>query len=140
MAKFLKYGLTTGASAAAAAKAAVVTLTSGCVDRVVIPTPIGIRFEIPVKACQKIGDSAVATVIKNAGDDIDVTNGIEITATVKLTDDGQISITSGEGVGKVTKPGLQVRSATQPLTLCQRKMITDAVKEALPEGKGAQVM
>ncbi len=140
MARFLKYGITTGACAAAAAKAAVLALTATCVDRVVIPTPIGIRFEIPVKACKKTGDSAVASVIKNSGDDIDVTNGIEIIATVKLTDDGQISITSGEGVGKVTKPGLQVPVGDPAINPMPRKMITDAVKEALPEGKGAQVI
>ncbi|MEM2108793.1 MAG: cobalt-precorrin-5B (C(1))-methyltransferase, partial [Candidatus Bathyarchaeia archaeon] len=47
MARFLKYGLSTGACAAAAAKAAVIALVSNPVDKVVIPTPIGIRFEIP---------------------------------------------------------------------------------------------
>jgi cobalt-precorrin-5B (C1)-methyltransferase len=139
MPRFLKYGITTGACAAAAAKAAVLTLTGACVDRVVIPTPIGIRFEIPVKSCQKTGDSATATVVKDAGEDIDATNGIDITATVKLTDDANITVTSGAGVGKVTKPGLQVPVGEPAINPVPKKMITDAVKEALPAGKGAQV-
>jgi cobalt-precorrin-5B (C1)-methyltransferase len=53
MARFLKYGISTGASVAAAAKAAVFAITNAPVDRVVIPTPIGIRFEIPVKYSRK---------------------------------------------------------------------------------------
>ena len=141
MARFLRYGISTGACAAAAAKAAVITLTSGnVVDRVVIPTPIGIRFEIPVQSCHKLGaGAAVATVVKDAGDDIDATNGIEITATVKLTGDGKVTITNGGGVGTVTKPGLQVPVGESAINPVPRKMITDAVKEALPAGRGAEV-
>jgi cobalt-precorrin-5B (C1)-methyltransferase len=139
MPRFLKYGISTGACAAAAAKAAIITLTKDCVDRVVIPTPIGIRFEIPIKSCIKQGDGATATVVKDAGEDIDVTDGIDITANVQLTDDGKITITSGEGVGKVTKPGLQVPVGESAINPVPRKMITEAVKEALPQGKGAKV-
>ena len=140
MARFLKYGITTGASAAAAAKAAVIALTGKPVDRVVIPTPIGMRFEIPVKDSRKLEDgTAVATVVKNAGEDIDVTNGLDITAAVKLTDDGKITIKSGEGVGKVTKLGLQVQVGEAAINPVPQKMIIDAVKEALPVGKGAEV-
>jgi cobalt-precorrin-5B (C1)-methyltransferase len=139
MSKFLKYGITTGSCAAAAAKAALIALTGDCVDKVVIPTPIGIRFEIPVKSCKKLGDYAVASVVKDAGEDIDVTNGIEIIASVKLTDDGEITIKNGGGIGKVTKPGIQVAVGESAINPVPRKMITDAVKEALPEGKGAKV-
>ncbi|MGF3522470.1 MAG: cobalt-precorrin-5B (C(1))-methyltransferase CbiD [Candidatus Bathyarchaeia archaeon] len=138
--RFLKYGVSTGACAAAASKAAVVTLLHGSVERVVIPTPIGIRFEIPVRDSKKLADdTAVATVIKNAGDDIDVTNGIEISATVKLTDDGKITIHRGVGVGVVTKPGLQVSVGESAINPVPRKMIIDAVAEVLPKGKGAEV-
>ena len=140
MARFLKYGISTGASAAAAAKAAVLAMTNTPVDKVVIPTPIGIRFEIPVKTSKKLADNiATATVVKDAGDDIDVTNGMDITATVQLTDDGTITVKSGKGVGKVTKPGLQVPVGESAINPVPRQMITDAVKEALPAGKGAQV-
>ncbi len=141
MPRFLKYGISTGACAAAAAKAAVVALLSGPVRQVVIPTPIGIRFEIPVKEVKKLENcSAVATVIKTAGDDIDVTNGIAISATVKLTDEGKIIIHRGAGVGVVTKPGLQVPVGESAINPVPKKMITDAISEVLPRGKGAEVV
>lgn len=140
MARFLKYGISTGASAAAAAKAAVLAMTFAKVDKVVIPTPIGIRFEIPVKKTRKLNEKvATAIVIKDSGDDIDVTNGIEISATVELTDDGTITVQSGKGVGKVSKLGLQVPIGESAINPVPRKMITEAVKEALPIGKGAKI-
>ncbi len=141
MGRFLKYGVTTGACAAAAAKAAVITLISNPVDRVVIPTPIGIRFEIPVKECRRLNDNtAIAIVVKDAGEDIDATNKMEISATVKLTDDKKILIKSGKGVGVVTKPGLQVPVGESAINPVPKSMIEAAVKEALPNGKGAEVI
>jgi cobalt-precorrin-5B (C1)-methyltransferase len=141
MARFLKYGITTGATAAAAAKAAVTAVVSTPVDRVVIPTPIGIRFEIPVKETKKLSeDSAVATAVKDAGDDIDVTDKIEIHATVKMTDDGEVTVKSGTGVGTVTKAGLAVSVGEPAINPMPKKMIIEAVKEALPQGKGAEVL
>jgi cobalt-precorrin-5B (C1)-methyltransferase len=140
MARFLKYGITTGASAAAAAKAAVIALVSKPVDRVVIPTPIGLRFEVPVKSTKKVAvDTAEAVVIKDAGQDIDATDKMEITATVKLTDDGKITIKSGRGIGKVTKPGLQVPIGEGAINPVPKSMITQAVQEVLPAGKGAEI-
>jgi cobalt-precorrin-5B (C1)-methyltransferase len=141
MARFLKYGITTGATAAAAAKAATIAALKDPVDRVVIPTPIGLRFEIPVKSSQKLGaDTAKAVAVKDAGQDIDATDKMDITATVKVTDDGKITITSGVGIGKVTKPGLQVPIGEGAINPVPRSMITEAVKEALPAGKGAEIL
>lgn len=140
MARFLKYGITTGATAAAAAKAAVIALVKEPVDRVVIPTPIGLRFEVPVKSSKKLAkDTAEAVVVKDAGEDIDATDKLEITATVKLTDDGKVTIKSGRGIGKVTKPGLQVPIGEGAINPVPRSMITAAVKEVLPVGKGVEV-
>ncbi len=141
MARFLKYGLTTGATAAAAAKAAATAIVKEPVDRVVIPTPIGLRFELPIKSTKKLSaDSAEAVAIKDAGQDIDVTDKMEITATVKLTDDGKITIKSGEGIGKVTKAGLQVPIGEGAINPVPKAMITEAVKEVLPAGKGAEIL
>ncbi len=141
MARFLKYGITTGATAAAAAKAAATAIVKEPVDRVVIPTPIGLRFEVPVKSSRKLGkDSAEAVTVKDAGQDIDATDKMEITATVKLTDDGKITIKSGEGIGKVTKAGLQVPIGEGAINPVPRAMITEAVKEVLPAGKGAEIL
>ncbi|MCW4044385.1 MAG: cobalt-precorrin-5B (C(1))-methyltransferase CbiD [Candidatus Bathyarchaeota archaeon] len=141
MPRFLKYGITTGACAAAAAKAAVTALVNNPVDRVVIPTPIGIRFEIPVKESKRLSDdAAVAVVVKDAGDDIDATDKIEISATVKLTGDSEVTIKSGKGIGIVTKPGLAVAVGEPAINPVPRKMIIEAAKEALPTGRGAEVV
>lgn len=140
MARFLKFGLSTGATAAAAAKAAATVLLSGEVNRVVIPTPIGIRFELPIKTTKRItADTALAVAVKDAGQDIDATDKMDIVATVKLTDDGKITIRNGEGVGVVTKAGLQVPIGEGAINPVPRAMITEAVKEVLPQGKGAVV-
>jgi cobalt-precorrin-5B (C1)-methyltransferase len=140
MARFLKYGITTGATAAAAAKAAVIAALKEPVDRVVIPTPIGLRFEVPVKSSRKLSnESAEAVAVKDAGQDIDVTDKMEIFATIKLTDDGKITIKSGEGIGKVTKPGLQVPIGEGAINPVPKSMITEAIKEVLPAGRGVEV-
>ena len=141
MARFLKYGITTGATAAAAAKAATIAATTQPVDRVVIPTPIGLRFEVPIKSSRKLTeDSAEATTVKDAGQDIDATDKMEITATVKLTYDGKITIKSGEGIGTVTKAGLQVAIGEGAINPVPKAMITGAVQEALPPNRGADVL
>jgi cobalt-precorrin-5B (C1)-methyltransferase len=84
-------------------------------------------------------DTAEAVVVKDAGEDINATNKIEITATVKLTGDSKVTIKSGKGMGKVTKPGLQVPIGESAINPVPRSMITTAVKEVLPAGKGVEV-
>jgi cobalt-precorrin-5B (C1)-methyltransferase len=141
MRRVLMYGNTTGACATAAAKAALITLLDKPVDRVGIPSPLGIRFEILVKECRKLSqDIAKASVIKNAGEDIDATHNMEISAQVKLTDDGKIKITGGKGVGTVTKQGLPMDVGEAAINPTPRSMIKQAVSEVLPSGKGAEVV
>jgi cobalt-precorrin-5B (C1)-methyltransferase len=140
MRRVLKYGNTTGAYATAAAKAALVTLLDKPVDRVGIPSPLGIRFEILIKECKKLSDdTAIAYAVKDAGEDVDVTHKMEITAAVKLTDDGKVKIAGGKGVGKVTKQGLPVHVGESAINPTPRKMIEEALREVLPKGKGAEV-
>jgi cobalt-precorrin-5B (C1)-methyltransferase len=140
MARFLRYGITTGASAAAASKAALLALVGQPAERVIIPTPIGIRIEVPVKSSKKTGETtAEAVVIKDAGEDIDATNKMEITATIKLTENAEIVIKSGKGIGKVTKPGLQVPIGEGAINPVPKNMITAAITEVLPAGKGVEV-
>jgi cobalt-precorrin-5B (C1)-methyltransferase len=141
MARFLKYGITTGATAAAAAKAATLAVLGVPVDRVVIPTPIGLRFELPIKSSKKLSeDTAQAVAVKDAGQDIDATAKMEIIATVKLTSNTKITVKSGVGIGVVTKSGLQVPIGEGAINPTPKAMITDAVKEALPQGRGAEVL
>jgi cobalt-precorrin-5B (C1)-methyltransferase len=140
MRRFLRYGITTGTCAAAATKAALITLLCNPVDRVGVPSPMGIRFEILVKECRKLsGDTAIAHVIKDSGDDIDVTNKLKISATVRLTNDGKIMIKGGKGIGVVTKPGLPVSIGESAINPVPRRMIEDAINEVLPSDKGVEV-
>jgi cobalt-precorrin-5B (C1)-methyltransferase len=141
MRRVLKYGNTTGACATAAAKAALITLLDKPVDRVGIPSPLGIRFEILIKESKKLSDNtATASVTKDAGEDIDVTNKMEITATIKLTENNKITIKGGKGVGTVTKPGLQVPLGEAAINPMPMKMIEAGIREILPSSKGVEVI
>lgn len=134
----LRSGFTTGACAAAAAKAAANLLIGADSPSVVeIPFPDGQRVSFEVFRCTRHNadnDIAYASVIKDAGDDPDVTNNAEIGANVRLTplsiqDAEKIVITGGHGVGTVTKAGLAVeigQSAINPVPL---EMIRQAVSE-----------
>lgn len=146
--KKLRSGYTTGACAAAAAKAATLTaLIDKTVPKVEIPFPDGSRVWFEVKHCRldsedNHGRQAFCTVVKDAGDDPDVTNRAEIVATVHCKPvsrqrtcnfDVTIDIKGGEGVGKVTKPGLAVKVGEAAINPVPRKMIHEAVFEAFKE-------
>lgn len=107
----LRSGYTTGTCAAAAAHAALLCLKEGVAsDEVTIELPSGEHLRVEVESVQRISDSeATATVVKHAGDDPDVTDQCHITARVEMMDDeGRIDIEGGEGVGRVTLPGLGI--------------------------------
>ena len=152
--KNLRSGYTTGACAAAAAKAAVLLLggkagkgKSG--KDVEIPFPDGSRvvFRIENSELETRGSelTARASIIKDAGDDPDVTNGAEIVAEAALVHVGarralpssqRITIKGGTGVGTVTKPGLSVPVGEPAINPVPRKMIEAAVSEVLDTCRG----
>ncbi len=133
----MKTGFTTGASAAAAAKAAVLSLfETGPVKEVEITFLNGAKKKIPIeKIRKKDNHHASATVIKDAGDDPDITHRARIGATVTLLPvsgrKGSVRITGGKGVGVVTKPGLGIREGGSSITQGPVRMITASVNEAL---------
>jgi cobalt-precorrin-5B (C1)-methyltransferase len=138
--KNLKSGYTTGACAAAAAKAAVLLVTRhvSSVTAVEIPFPDGSRVKFEVQNSEFEETSARASVIKDAGDDPDVTNGAEIVAEAKIQNTeprtqhtDAIIIKGGQGVGTVTKPGLSQPVGEPAINPVPRQMITEAVMEAL---------
>ena len=141
--KELRSGYTTGACAAAAAKAAALLLFSaeeqkrGSMKEVEIPFPDGRRVKFKIHKSELItgnsGRTARASVIKDAGDDPDVTNGAEIVAEAKLqgSEKTRIIISGGEGVGIVTKPGLPLPVGEAAINPVPRKMIEEAVMEAV---------
>ena len=131
----LRSGYTTGSCAAAAAKAAVLLLAEGRVaERVEIPLPGGARIALPIAYVRPSAGGAEAAVVKDAGDDPDVTNGALITATVAWTAGDGVEFAAGEGVGTVTKPGLAIPPGEPAINPVPRRMITEAVREVTPRG------
>src|SRR5687768_15743396 len=100
-------GFTTGACAAAAAKAAARVLVHGkLLTDIVTTLPNGRRQAFVLEQCERNGDAAVCSIVKDAGDDPDCTHGAEIVAEVLLRTAPGIELRGGEGVASVTKPGL----------------------------------
>ncbi len=140
----LKSGFSTGACAAAAAKAATEILLAGGrnVGEVEIPMPEGFRQKFLVHSCCWQDGQATASVIKDAGDDPDVTNGAEIIAIVDRLESEEneehIVLAGGPGVGQVTKPGLPVKVGRPAINPVPERMIKEAVVEALVAGDQAE--
>ncbi len=134
----LRTGWTTGACATAAAKAAVQALLTGRFEEcVTITLPGGQRPEFCLSYQKLNDDMATAGVIKDAGDDPDVTHGAEIVATVRHGKPGHgVTFQAGEGVGVITLPGLPVAVGEPAINPRPRKMISEAV-QAIAEGRAA---
>ena len=133
----MRTGYTTGACAAAAAKAATLALLTGEPQReVTIRLPIGQDATFQIEWCDietRNGEphSTTCSVIKDGGDDPDVTSGAEICARV-WQDNGEsgVSLRGGEGVGTVTKPGTGIPVGDPSITRVPRRMITQSVQNA----------
>lgn len=137
--KRLRTGYTTGACAAAAAKGALLCLLGKSVKEIEIDLPCKEKASIVSKGFGRNADAAFCQVVKDAGDDPDVTNGAIIRADVRLLNKKLIVIKGGKGVGVVTRPGLAVSPGKPAINPVPRKMIRKALKNILPEGKGAEV-
>ncbi|MBC2711481.1 MAG: cobalt-precorrin-5B (C(1))-methyltransferase [Desulfosarcina sp.] len=132
----LRSGFTTGAAAAAAAKAALQLLLTGQVPSwVEIAFLTGDTTRIEVHQCRLVeSNKARCTVIKDAGDDPDITHGAEIGAMVTLEKRSgvdRIRITGGAGVGVVTKPGLEMPPGQAAITPGPVTMITNSINALL---------
>jgi cobalt-precorrin-5B (C1)-methyltransferase len=133
-----EYGITTGSAATAAALAALLSL-EGDVKEVEIKTPLG-ELKIQVEHSEKLNNCfGRASVIKFPYNDPDVTKNLEIVADVILTDTPSIIIKGGEGVGTVTKPGLQVPVGEAAINPTPMEMIKSNLADNLPLGVGAEV-
>ena len=131
--KNLRQGFTTGTAAAAAVKAALVYLfTKQIPGSVNINLLNGQRLEIPVDLVYPYNGLVRAVVVKDAGDDPDITHRARIGAVVGLTDEsGTVQITGGKGVGVVTKPGLEVSPGEPAINSGPRKMIRESALQVL---------
>lgn len=139
----LHSGFTTGACATAAAKAALLALLEGQSRREVeITLPSGEPISLPIEETRLAKGSATAVVVKEAGDDPDVTNHCRIEATVAREQDTlpeQVTFRGGEGVGTVTLPGLGLAVGEPAINATPRRMIREALIPLLPERSGVQV-
>lgn len=133
----LRTGFTTGTSATAATKAALIALLSHkTVSDVSVSLPKGDTMNIRIAWTNTTEEpySATASVIKDAGDDPDVTDRAEVRSTVFLTNEiGTISVDGGKGVGRVTKPGLGIDIGRAAINSSPIKMMEKAVTEVAAE-------
>jgi cobalt-precorrin-5B (C1)-methyltransferase len=88
----------------------------------------------PVESCAYSPQQGTAVVVKDAGDDPDVTHGAHLTATVRWRAEPGVALEGGEGVGVVTKPGLGIEVGEPAITATPRAMITGAVAEVTARG------
>ena len=137
--KNLRTGFSTGTAASAASGAALVYLLTGqALKAIDVDLPDGTKFAVAIKTVEKLPDGGVrATVIKDAGDDPDVTHGAVISAKVCRLDspggNDDIVIAGGSGVGKVTRPGLPVPVGEPAINPVPRTMIETAIRRAWKE-------
>ncbi len=129
--QILKSGYTTGASAAAGVKAALIYFTQKIfVNEVEITALDGTILKIPIASIKKIDDDKICVeVIKNSGDDPDITNGVSIFTTTKIIDGDEIIFRAGLGVGTVTKSGLQIPKGEPAINPGPRQLIKNILDE-----------
>ena len=131
--KKLRFGYTTGSCAAAAAKAAAWMLLSGKqADHIRLETPKGVVLHLKVLDIRREEGSVSCAIEKDAGDDPDITNGVWVYAKVSYLCTGRlpsIQITGGDGIGTVTRPGLDQPPGACAINSVPRQMISLELQE-----------
>jgi cobalt-precorrin-5B (C1)-methyltransferase len=128
-------GFTTGACAAAAAKAATRLLVRGePLTAIETTLPNRDRVSFALARCHSDGKIATCSVIKDAGDDPDCTHGAELVATVELRAEPGVELRGGDGVATVTKPGLGLDVGAPAINPVPRRNITEMVQAELVAG------
>lgn len=132
----LKSGFTTGACATAAAKAALLALVCDeDSDYVSFCLPNGEEMQMKVESLNVISsDTAEASVVKDAGDDPDVTDGCRIIANVALANHNDVRFLGGEGIGIVTLPGIGLEIGEPAINPVPRRMIRNQLLKIYPRG------
>ena len=133
--KSLRCGYTTGSCASAAAKAAAIMLEKKeIIKHVEIDTPSGVRLKLDVYNPFITSEYASCSITKDAGDDPDNTDGIEIYAKVSKRNDGKVIIDGGQGIGRITRKGLFGEVGQAAINPVPRKMINKELEEVTDSG------
>ena len=143
--KKLRRGYTTGSCAAAAAKAAAIMLLENRdLASVRLMTPGGAALTLPLCEITRADGFVSCGVVKDSGDDPDVTNGMTVYAKVEKTGEpGAITIDGGVGIGRVTKPGLDQPVGAAAINSTPRRMIAQALRAVMEDsgyGGGLRVL
>ncbi len=136
MAAHLRQGFTTGSASSAAAKAGVLCLAGNLRPTAVeIPLPVKGRLTIPIDRYQPEGKGIRVTVVKDAGDDPDVTHNAEIQCLVHLAPGPEtiVELHGGKGVGRVTLPGLPMAPGRSAINPEPRRQISQSALEGAKE-------
>ena len=137
----MRGGYTTGSCATAGVKAGLLALIEEeIVDQVSIRNPQDAFIDVPISKVEVLSPAEVmVTVVKDGGDDPDVTHGTDIVTTVTLNQSGAITYEAGFGVGIVTKPGLALPVGEPAINPGPRTMISYVFEELVPKGMGIHV-
>ena len=128
--KRLRLGYTTGSCAAAAAKAAAWMLLTGREKTAVtLHTPKGMDLSLSVQDIRREEGAVSCAIVKDGGDDPDITAGALIYARVSRIPERDVEIDGGFGVGRVTKPGLDQKPGQAAINSVPRKMIRENLLE-----------
>ena len=127
-------GWTTGTCTAAAAAAAARMLVTGRPPKQVeLTLPEGDLATLPVQHVELTDAGARAVVVKDAGDDPDVTDGAHVEVSVEFCREGDVEFVAGTGVGTITKPGLQLPPGEPAINPVPRQMVREAIRRFTPE-------
>ncbi len=142
----MRGGFSTGSAAAAAAMGAALLLRDGVAPAAVaLPVPARVVLHLPLARCERLAAgprpavaAAVASVVKDGGDDPDCTHGAEIASELRLFEaaPGNIGFRAGPGVGTITKPGLELPPGEPAINPIPRQMIAAALRSVLGERLG----
>lgn len=133
--KNLRCGYTTGSCATAAAKAAAIMLETGEIIKYVeIDTPANIQLKLEVHSPIITDEYVSCSIVKDAGDDPDNTDGIEIYAKVSKRSDGEVHIDGGIGIGRITRKGLFGEVGQAAINPVPRQTIEKEVREVSNNG------
>ena len=138
--KILRGGYTTGASAAAGVKAALIYfLHKKIVDEVQITALDGTILKIPIAKVEQTDEKISVEVVKDSGDDPDITNGTSIFTTTKIISGDEIIFRAGLGVGKITKAGLQLPIGEPAINPGPRQLIKNVAAEFGVKGLDVEI-